>query len=294
MEVRARPILAPVPFGRVCVAAFALAVLGALASGCGRGGETKTDAGQRPGEALHQALREKNPAYNGQGQFDLREGRLVGALRECGVSDLAPLRQLPLRELDLQKNPVRDLEPLRGLPLEALYLEETLVDDLRPLDGMGLRVLYLSGTKVTGLGPLRGMPLRELNLLGTRVADLAPLQAAPLETLWLNETPVSDISPLRGVPLVSLTLHRTAVSDLSPLRGLRSLERLHVADTPVADLGPLAGLSLTRLIFSPGRIRSGIEAARKMVSIREIGTSLDGRMDPAEFWPRYDRGEFRR
>jgi internalin A len=250
--------------------------------------------GERPGNpSMHDALRAKNPGYSGQGQFEPRAGGIAAVLRESGISDLSPLKEIRLKELDLQNNPVNDLSPLQGLPLEALYLEGTQVSDLRPLKGMSLRILYLSGTKVSDLSPLRGVPLRELNLLGTQVTDLGPLYGAPLEIAWLNETPVSDLTPLEASPLVSLTIHRTRVANLSPIRNLRTLQRLHVAETPVSDLTPLEGLELVRLIFSPERIRKGIGVARKMGSIREIGTSLEGRLSAATFWEMYDKGEFK-
>ena len=112
-----------------------------------------------------------------------------------------------------------------------------------------------------------------------------------LSMLWLNETPVDDISPLRECPLVSLTLHRTAVRDLTPLAGTR-LQRLHIGETLVSDLSPLEGLALTRLIFSPKKITTGLDVARSIPTLTEIGVTLEQRMPPAEFWRRLDDGEF--
>lgn len=242
---------------------------------------------------VHQALRAKNPSYNGQGQFELLPGGLRAVLRESGITDVSPLKKMALSELDLQNNAISDLGPLEGMQLEALYLEGTQVSDLRPLRGMPLRILYLSATKVIDLAPLKGMPLRELNLLGTGVTDLGPLYGAPLEILWLNETSVHELRALEASPLLSLTIHRTRVENLAPLSRLRTLQRLHIAETPVTDLTPLEGLELVRLIFSPGRIRKGIGIARRMRSLRELGTSLENRVPPSTFWEMYDKGEFR-
>ena len=140
------------------------------------------------------------------------------------------------------------------------------------------------------------MPLAEVNLFGTRVSDLTPLAGAPLRMLWLNETPVESIAALRGAPLVSLTLHKTRVRDLSPLEGSR-IQRLHVGETPVDDLSPLAKLNLTRLIFTPAKIKSGIEGIRAMASLRELDIVFDDPnqrkpMPPEVFWRRFDAGEF--
>ena len=119
-----------------------------------------------------------------------------------------------------------------------------------------------------------------------------------LKTLWLTGCPVSDIGPLGKVPsLESLTVARTKVSDLSPLKGHPSLQRLHIAESAVTDLSPLQWLQLTRLIFTPGRIKTGLEFARQMRTINEIDVEFPrGRarpLSPPEFWRRYDAGEFK-
>ena len=114
--------------------------------------------------------------------------------------------------------------------------------------------------------------------------------------LWLNRCPVSDISPLQAVPLVSLTLAETKVSDLSPLKG-HPLQRLRIARSEVRDLTVLEWLRLRRLVFTPNRISKGIEHARNMKSLAEIGTRFgEGVNDlqrPAQFWAMYDAGKFK-
>ncbi|MHC5033928.1 MAG: leucine-rich repeat domain-containing protein [Planctomycetota bacterium] len=242
-------------------------------------------------QRAHAAIRERNPEYNGRGWFLVERGEVVAAAREgTGISDLSPLRGMPLCALDVRENPVEDLAPLEGMPLTELYLEGTKVSDLRPLQGMQLVTLYLNDTPVQDITPLHGMPLETLNLYGTKVSDLEPLRGVQVRMLWLNGTPVSDISPIAACPLVSLTLERTQVRDLAPLVG-SSLQRLHIAETPVADLSPIAHLPLTRLIFTPARIQKGVEIARGKKAIIEIGTSFERRMKPARFWELYDKGE---
>ena len=49
-------------------------------------------------------------------------------------------------ELDLNNTQVTDLSPLKGLPLTVLGLRNTQVTDLSPLEGMPLEVLYLDNT----------------------------------------------------------------------------------------------------------------------------------------------------
>lgn len=253
-------------------------------------------------EQLRAALREKNPGFGGElgVQTDGRNIVAVG-LSDPAVEEIAPLAGLPLQRLELSGCHVTDIRPLEGMPLGVLGLERTGVRDIGVLKGMPLTVLALSHTRVDDIGPLAGAPLEELYLVRTAVTDLSPLAGMPrLQSLWLNDTPVSDIAPLASVPsLVSLTLAGTKVADLSPLKGLR-ISRLHIARTEVTDLEPLKWLKLQRLVFTPGKIEKGIEAARNMPTLREIGTSFgeeaegreDNMMPPDVFWERYDAGAF--
>lgn len=240
-------------------------------------------------ELLHQRLRAKNPDYNGQARFakDQLLG-LVGDFTMSNVADLSPLAGIPFGALDLRGQPISDLKPLKGMPLTFLGLEDTRVTDVSPLRGMRLTKLYLSNTSVSDLKPLAGMPLSELMLLGTRAMGLTPLKGSPVRTLWLNNTPVSDIAPLAGCRLISLTLEGTKVTDLRPLARMTSLERLHIGQTLVTDLSPLKGLMLKRLVFTPGSITKGLDVARNMKTLTEVGTSLETLMPAAEFWSRYD------
>lgn len=254
-----------------------------------------TAIGYWTAEIAHEALREKNLDYNGQGVFRIEDGKVIAAqLSGTGITDLSPLSQMTsLSGLDLRGLMISNLGPLQGLPLTHLYLEETLVEDLHPLRGIKLQELYLSRTTVKDLSPLRGMPLQKLNLLGTSVTDLSPLESLTLQFLWLNETLVEDISPISQCPLLSLTLHKTRVRDLSPLTTNNRLQRLHIGDTPVTDLTPITKLALTRLILRPGNITRGLTEAKAMATIREIGTTFENRMAPAMFWNLYDRGQLK-
>ena len=254
----------------------------------------------RTEEELRAALKAKNPKFGGQVAVG-GDGRNIMAVRlnDPGIEDISPLAGLPLLELDLSECHITDIKALRGMSLRVLALEKTGVEDIRVLEGMPLEQLWLARTQVTDLSPLEGAPLTNLNLLATRVTDLGPLAKMPrLKMLWLNDTPVEDIGPLATLPLESLTLAGTKVSDLGPLKGSR-LQRLHIARSEVTDLSPLAWMSLTRLVFTPSRIEKGIDAARRMRGIREIGTSFgeedreDALMPPRVFWEMYDAGEFK-
>lgn len=240
---------------------------------------------------LHALLRARNPYYQDEAQFEINPDLgLVGEITEAAVVDLSPLKGIAFGALDLRATPVSDLAPLAGMPLKLLGLEQTRVSDLSPLKGMPLAKLYLNQTSVRDLTPLKGLPLTELMLVGTKVEDLEPLRGAPLEGLWLNQTPVTNIAALAQSPLITLTLEGTRVSDLRPLAGVKTLQRLHIGGAPVQDLAPLSGLALTRLIFNPARVTNGLAVARQMTTLRELGATLEDRMDPEAFWKLWDSG----
>jgi WD40 repeat protein len=160
--------------------------------------------------------------------------------------DLAPLRDMPLKSLDLGGcHGVKDLSPLTGMDLEWLDLGATGVTDLTPLGGMPLNWLSLWNTKgIDDLAPLKGMPLRTLNLVHCPVKDISLLSGMKLEDLDLGGTGVIDATPLAGMPLRRLSLGTTRVSDLTPLKDM-PLRELILADCgSVKDLSPLKGMKL--------------------------------------------------
>src|SRR5262249_29607280 len=82
---------------------------------------------------------------------------------------------------------VSDLTPLKGMPLEYLDLMNTRAADLAPLHGVPLKHLNLEGLRgVSDLSPLKGMPLEYLSLTGTSVSDLSPLKTMPLKSLRID------------------------------------------------------------------------------------------------------------
>lgn len=235
------------------------------------------------------------------------------------LRDLKPLRGLHLTSLSCHANgPIFDLSPLNGMPLVKLDCSYTLVSDLSPLKGMRLTYLRLEGTSVSDLSPLEGMRLRELQAQNCPASDLTPLQGMPLTSLdlaFMNR--VTDLSPLKGMSLEYLNISKFPVSDLSILKGMTSLQYLALTEmkslsdlTPLAglplrhlcidgsgvsDLSPLKGMPLSLIRLTPRDITQGLDLIRDMEGLRTIaldeGTNL--RLPAAEFWARYDRGEFK-
>lgn len=169
------------------------------------------------------------------------------SLEGAGISDLSPLRGLPIRSLALRENRIPDLSPLRGMPLELLLISSNPVSDLSPLEGMDLATLEANACEIASIDPLAGMPLNVLSLGHNNVSDIDALGNLPLSILDVQYNDVQSIKPLRGMnTLRELNLTATNVSDLSPLRGI-PLRRLNIGFLPVASLAPLRGMPLRRL-----------------------------------------------
>ncbi len=165
------------------------------------------------------------------------------------LTDLAPLRGLPLTTLLVDNNYIADFEPLRGMPLTSLSAIGCVVTDLSPLSKSPIETLMLWNGICTDLRPLAGTQIKWLNVGGSgKSIDLAPLKEVPLEFLCVNGTQVSDLRPLRDLPLRELLIERTKVQDLSPvldcpLKTLRFQDSL-VPDPSVVRNKPLESLSL--------------------------------------------------
>jgi hypothetical protein len=206
-------------------------------------------------EAVTRRLRELNPGFDGKLTPTIEQGTVKGLkFSTADVADLSPVRALRgLERLNCStpwpaEGKLSDLSPLRGLPLTSLTCGCNPIADLSPLREMPLKHLGCGATHVSDLTPLKGMRLEHLDLTGTRVADLSPLHGMPLAVLSLDGLrEVSDLSPLRGMPLRYLRLRNPRVSDLSPLAESKSLQELLLDDTAVSDLSPLRGLPVSKL-----------------------------------------------
>lgn len=202
-------------------------------------------------------------------------------ISETGVSSLAPLAEVrTLEELALHHTPVTDLEPLRGLPLQRLRLFHTDVRDLSPLAGMPLKHLELGHTQVVDLSPLVGLPLQILECSYTPVADFSPLAKLRLEGLALQGVRVGDLSFTRDMPLKGLVL--AGARDTANFRSLREVKTLELLVLPGSPLD------------LPAEEIAGIEALRDHPMLKRISSTLaEGSSgDSAEaaevFWRQWD------
>ncbi len=94
-----------------------------------------------------------------------------------------------------------------------------------------------------------------------------------LKYLYLDRTQVGDagLAQFKGMPLRELNIDNTAITDLTPLQGM-----------------PLEDIRLT-----PKNITRGLDVLRDMKSLKTIGIAWNQAWPAAEFWERYDKGEFK-
>jgi serine/threonine protein kinase/Leucine-rich repeat (LRR) protein len=118
--------------------------------------------------------------------------------------------------------------------------------------------------------------LNLLNVAETHVTDAGLIQfkdCKALTHLYLGGTKeVTDagLAQFKGTPLVVLWIQNTGITDLSPLHDM-----------------PLREIRLT-----PKKITQGLDLLRSMKSLKTIGAEVDKAWPAAEFWERYDKGEF--
>jgi serine/threonine protein kinase/Leucine-rich repeat (LRR) protein len=237
------------------------------------------------------------------------------------VTDLSPLQGMKLRVLNCDSLHVSDLTPLKGMPLETLVLSRN-AEELTALAGMNtLEHLYFEGTTISDLSPLLGMKLTTLTMCTNPVSDLSPLQGMKLTFLHCGGTKVSDLSPLKGMPLTHLNCSRTKVSNatvaniedckdltvlilastpvsdagLVHIKALNNLKRLEIQGTQVSDLRALADMPLDEIRLTPKNITTrGLDILRNMKTLKSIGIEWNQVWPAAEFWARYDKGEFKK
>jgi formylglycine-generating enzyme required for sulfatase activity len=221
-------------------------------------------------EEVRKELMRRNPGFDGKVEHKIEDG-VVTEFRIVTdqVTDIAPIRVF---------------NALRVLVSSGTYTEKPngLLADLTSLSGMnlaGLIYLDLANTTVTdaGLIPFKDCKsLTHVDLPGTRVSDAGLTHfkdCKALTFLNLEGTQVGDagLAHFKGMPLMSLWIDDTGITDLTPLQGM-----------------PLEDIRLT-----PKNITQGLNILRDMKSLKTIGKHWDQAWPAAEFWERYDKGEFK-
>lgn len=126
--------------------------------------------------------------------------------------------------VDFSYSPVTDLRPLRGIPLHHLGLYGTAINDWSELAQLDFCKLNVGGTSFTDLVLLAGKPLATLEPYQTMVASLRGVEAMPLTFLQMGATRIKDFSVVARLPLNTLMMLYCETDDLLFLAGL-DLER---------------------------------------------------------------------
>lgn len=267
-------------------------------------------------EEVRKELIRRNPGYDGKFEHKIEDG-VVTEIKVVTdkVTDIAPIRVFNgLRVFDCggtntgkSNGLLADLKSLEGMNLAGLMdlnLRFTKVTDAGIAYFKGckdLRHLDLGGTKITDrtLIHFKDCKLTCLYLTGTRVSDAGLVHfqnCEDLRELGLAGTKVSDAGMVYFKDcknLTNLQLDGTQVSAacLANFKGM-SLRYLWIQNTGITDLTPLLGMPLEDIRLSPKNIIKGLDILRDMKTLKTIGTAWDQSWPAAEFWERYDEGEF--
>ena len=85
-------------------------------------------------------------------------------------------------------------------------------------------------------------------------------------------------------------------SSRSSFRWHRFLEftsPLDLQENAITDLTPLQGMPLQEIHLTPKEITQSLDILRDMKSLKTIGITWEQAWPAAEFWERYDKGEFK-
>jgi serine/threonine protein kinase len=194
------------------------------------------------------------------------------------LSDLSPLRDLPLKLLAIGHTAVRDLMPLSKMPLQSLWMADTKVTDLRPIRTTPLKVLYLDkNPQLTDISPLvDNAEITDL-VLSENAADVTLLRgklkalqhisytydpntrhpACAPDAFWKEYHDLAWLRALRAARTEidaqqlpdgtwRVAVRDAAFADATIFEGAR-ISMLYLHDTRVADLRPLERLPLRAL-----------------------------------------------
>ena len=270
-------------------------------------------------EEVRKELKRRNPGFDGKMETKI-EGGVVTEFQIVTdkVTDIAPIRVFDaLRVLvcggtltnDGPQGLLADLTPLEGMNLASLThlgLWRTKVSDAGMAhfkDCKGLTHLGLGETKVSDAGLANFKDCKNLFQLwvnDTQVGDagLAHFHdCKDLADLNLAGTKVSDVGLAHFKDcknLKHLYVDRTQVGDagLANFKGMRLME-LNIDNTAITDLTPLQGMPLEEIRLTPKNITRGLDILRDMKSLKTIGVENGHSWPAAEFWERYDKGEFK-
>jgi hypothetical protein len=206
--------------------------------------------------------------------------------------------------------PIRVFNALKSLQLHGMYVgkPQGVLADLTPLKEMnmaGLRHLDLDSTRVTDAGlacfenckDLLALRLDNMKLLTdaglTHFKDCKRLKFLSLARTNVRDVGLIHFKGCKDLTQVSLLGTNANDAGLAHLKD-SPLKALWIYETGITDLTPLQGMPLEHIGLTPTNITRGLEILREMKSLKTVGTH-QFLLDPwaaAEFWKRYDNGDF--
>ena len=266
-------------------------------------------------EEVRKELMRRNPGFDGEIESKIHDG-IATEIKVVPdkVTDISPVRVWSgLRVLDCggtwnqnSNGQLAELAPLEGMNLERLNLTDTKVTDAEMAclkDCKRLTALFLLRTQIGDAGLVHLQDCKDLAVLrldATRVTDagLAHLKGCKaLTELILPYTQLSGagLEHLKDCKnLIHLHIDQTSVGDagFAHVKGM-PLKKLSIESTGITDLTPLQGVPLEKIHLTPKNITKGLAILRDMKSLKTIGIDWTKSWPAAEFWDRYEKGEFK-
>jgi len=111
---------------------------------------------------------------------------------------------------------------------------------------------------------------------------------------WTNagDAGVTHFQGCKGLNELDLAGTKVGDAGLTSFKGM-PLKSLWIFKTDVTDLTPFQGMPLEEIRLTPKSITRGLEILRDMKGLKTIGVESNQSWPAAEFWERYDKGEFK-
>lgn len=207
------------------------------------------------------------------------------------LSDISLLAQLPLlNTIDLSYNLITDVSPLKDLPLTVLMLQGNSIRDCSPLKALyprltGVDFPYIEFHEPADPTAAVSFPdtVLEAKVRAALQIPEAPLTAANLAELTqldlhLDWQPQMDestqVHSLEGLQaclnLRELRIGFNEISDLTPLASLSELRTLDAGGNQISDLRPLSGLTQLAQLTLYGNPVQGIDALQGLTQMTDL------------------------
>ena len=202
---------------------------------------------------------------------------------QCKLSDLSPLKGLPVSYLNVPQNQIKDLSPLQNAKnLRNLDIASNQVESLQPLSSCGdLINLNANHNKIKSLAGLEKVirleklecayneisdlsgitnctVLSYVNISGNKISDISLLSksASVLKVLFLDENQVSDLSPVsKATGLKCISFNSNKITSIDALKDLTKLTAISGDSNTIQDLSAVQNMTgLTCLSFAHNKI----------------------------------------